>query len=56
MQILSSLIARNFNYIIGPHKKMGSRLFVDNSEFKEFREFIGGVGLIGLELSRSRFI
>ena len=55
LQGLPSLIARDFNYIVGSHEKRGGRQSGDRIDFKEFRDFISNVGLIDLGYFRSRF-
>lgn len=47
-QGLASLVIEDFNYIVGFYEKMGGRQYTNSIEFKEFRNFIDGVGLINL--------
>ena len=54
-QGLPSLIVRNFNCIVRSHEKKGSRQHVDSIDSREFREFIGNVGLIDIGYSGPRF-
>ena len=45
------MVASDFNYIISPHEKKGDRPFVDNTEFREYRDFIHSTNLVDLALS-----
>ena len=55
MQGLPSLVARDFNCIMGPNKKRGGRQQGDSIESREFRDFINNTGLINLDFTGSRF-
>lgn len=54
-QGLPSLVAGDFNYIVGSQEKMGGKQFVDSICSREFRNFIGDAGLIDLGYSGPRF-
>ena len=54
-QSLRSLIARDFNCIVGPHEKMDGRKYADSINSRDFREFIGNASLIDLGYSGSKF-
>ena len=47
---------RNFNCIMGSHKKRGGRMPGDNIEHREFRDFISNAGLIDLSYFNFWFI
>lgn len=52
---LPSLIDGDFNYIVGSHKKMGSKQYADSIDSRKFRRFISDFDLINLIYIRSRF-
>lgn len=54
-QGLSSLVARDFNCIVGSHE-MGGRQYTNSIESREFRDFIDSAGLIDLGYFGSWFI
>ena len=55
-QGIPTVVAYDFNCIVGLHEKRGSRPFVDNVEFKEFRDFIHSIDLVDHSFISSRFI
>ena len=54
MQGLPSLVAGDFNCIVGPHEKHDGRQEKDSVESKKFRELITSTGLIDLGFMGSR--
>lgn len=52
---LPSLVAKDFNCIMGSHEKMDGRYFVDNIDFRQFRRFIDNLPLIDLGYTGLRF-
>ena len=55
-QSIPTMVVSDFNYIVGPYKKRGDRLFVDEAESREFRDFIHSAGLVDLGFVSLRFI
>ena len=55
MQGLSSLIAGDFNCIVGSHEKIGGRQHAGTIDSREFREFISDLRLIDLGYIGPRF-
>lgn len=52
---LPTIVAGDFNCIVGTSEKRGGRRFVDNSESREFRTFISSAGLLDMGFSGSQF-
>lgn len=52
---LPSLITRDFNYIVRSHEKMDGSRFTDSIDSREFRRFIGDLGMIDLGYTSLRF-
>ena len=48
VQGLPFFIVKDFNYIMGCHKKMGGRQYTNIIDSKEFKKFINDLGLIDL--------
>ena len=52
---LPTIVAGDFNCIVGASEKRGGRRFVDNSESREFHTFISSAGLLDMGFSGSQF-